>query len=57
VVPGRMTRDVATNSTFKDRVPLAGKRGSLDESLALVAADVMNHNDACLVSTLVDSQL
>ena len=32
VVPGRMTRDEATNSTFKDRVPLAGKGASLDEA-------------------------
>ena len=56
VVPGRMTRDIATNSTFKDRVPLAGK-GFVGRIPRLVAADVMNHNDACLVSTLVDSQL
>jgi len=41
VVPGRMTRDEATNSTFKDRVPLAGKGGFIGRGLVpWVAADV-----------------
>ena len=48
-----MTRDVATNSTFKDRVPLAGKRGSLDESLALAAADEGIQDSNLTVSTVV----
>ena len=32
---GLVTRDEATNSTIKERVPLAGKGASLDEIRAL----------------------
>jgi len=52
-----MTRDVATNSTFKERCAVGRERGSLDDARALVAADVGIQEDDRLVSTLVEGLL
>lgn len=55
VVPGRMTRDISTNSTFKDRGCRWQGRGFMGEARALVAADRGIQGINYSVSTLVTS--